>query len=307
MSQLSKLMQVTEDQKKMILKEHNMTEEDFQNSVEVLKTWLVQNENFSENAAHENMLKVALLNCKMSVEKAKRTYEGYLTVKTQYADFFEKLIPNEEFKKIADLSINIIMPKLLPDLCRLHISKITDSFGEAADGLDYYIMPLMIAQLRILNDFFLSNEILIDMENISLKVLLKFTPSVNYKLVHLLSAVNLRVHHIHIINAPPIYDKIFFLLKSFLPAKFVDKVLNHASLEELHKHVPKDYLPSDYGGTEKSMKEMQELWSKELEANDSVLRDFRNLKVKSITQHSRQILDDMGMGVEGSFKTLTID
>lgn len=78
------------------------------------------------------------------------------------------------------------MPKLTPDLCRVTVCKIDDVDGEAEDGLWYYIPGLMVGEIRILHDYFLSNILIFDMELYNMKNLLKFTPSINKKLVNIL-------------------------------------------------------------------------------------------------------------------------
>ncbi|KAL3270763.1 hypothetical protein HHI36_021289 [Cryptolaemus montrouzieri] len=306
MSDLKRLIQVTDEEKKKILKEHNTTEQEFEECVNICKEWVAKNDNFSEDLACDNRIRVCLINGKMSLEQAKMSYEGYMTVKKLYEDFFEKLVPGENFEKITALSRCAIMPKLLPNLCRLHIAKITESKEEAEDGLDFYIMPMMIGEMMMGYDFFLSNELLIDLANYKFKIFMKFTPSVNYKLVNLVTSLHLRIHKIHIINPPLFWDKISSIMKVFLSASFMEKTYIHQSLESLYEHIPKEYLPSDYGGTEKSLEELHEMWSQTLKANEERFRRLTKVKIKEI-QNQKETINDMGMGVDGSFKRLAID
>ncbi|XP_044763596.1 alpha-tocopherol transfer protein-like isoform X2 [Coccinella septempunctata] len=306
MSQLSYLMQVTEEQKEKVLREHNLTQKEFEESVEVLKTWIKQNENIPKEPVTDNQVKMALLNSKMSIERAKKAIEGYLTCKTLYFDFFQHMVPEEKFQKTVKLGKSIIMPKLLPNLSRLHIAKIQDTQAEAENGMDYYFTAMMIAELRMLNDFFLSSSILADLEAFGLKNLIKFTPTVNYKLVHLLTSLSLRIDTIHIINVPPFWDKANMLIKAILPTKVYEKIKVHYSLDELHEHIPKEYLPSDYGGTEKSLEELQEMWTREIELHADVFRQLINLRAKEVLKVP-QFTMDVGMGTDGSFKKLEID
>ncbi|XP_045469719.1 uncharacterized protein LOC123677191 [Harmonia axyridis] len=310
MSQLSKLMVVTEDEKERILKEHNITKKEFEDSVDVLRTWVSQHNNISNTEViNDNHLTTALINSKMSLENAKRAMEGYLTVKTLYSDFFEHMIPEEKkFKETFTLIKSVIMPKLLPNLSRLHVAKFMDPNGDAENGLDYYFTAIMIAELRMVYDFFLSTAMLLDLRYFGLKNLMKFTPTVNYKLVHMLTSVSLRIDTIHILNSPPIWDKIYIILKAILPSKILNKIKVHNSLEELQKDIPKEYLPSDYGGTEKSLDELHEMWKNEFEANEDLFKKLTKLRVKEVLR-GPQFTDDtyMGLGIDGSFKKLDID
>lgn len=42
-------------------------------------------------------VKMSLLNSKMSLEKAKKCLEGYYKMRTLYADFFDRLLPESEY------------------------------------------------------------------------------------------------------------------------------------------------------------------------------------------------------------------
>lgn len=46
-------------------------------------------------------------------------------------------------------------------------------------------------------------------------------------------------------------------MKQFFSPKIMDRILIHETLEDLHKYVPKKYLPEDYGGEEPSTAEFK--------------------------------------------------
>lgn len=81
---------------------------------------------------------------------------------------------------------SVVMSKLTPDLCRITIFKLTDPEGLADDALNYQIPLFMITEMRLTKELCLSNIILIDFSSYSWKNLVKYTPSVNQKLVDML-------------------------------------------------------------------------------------------------------------------------
>lgn len=83
---------------------------------------------------------------------------------------------------------SVVIPKLSPDLCRINIIKINDPDGAAANGFVYEVVPFMQAELRLKSkeEFFLSNILIFDLRNYSLKNLLKYTPSINNQLVNIM-------------------------------------------------------------------------------------------------------------------------
>ncbi|XP_049825078.1 uncharacterized protein LOC109603031 [Aethina tumida] len=305
MSKLSKLLKVTEEEKIGILRELNVTEENFEEDVKRLQEWIATSPHLPKgDAVHK--VKMSLLNSKMSLEKAKKCLEGYYKMRTLYADFFDRLLPESEYftkgKKYSKLAV---MPKLTPDLCRVTISKINDVDGEAEDGLWYYVPGLMVGEIRILHDYFLSNILIFDMELYNMKNLLKFTPSINKKLVNILTLVNLRIKAIHFVNCPPIIDRIMALTKALLPAKIVDKFHFHSNLESLKEFVPAECLPKDYGGTEPTLDELYDEWCREIEVNSNLFNEV--VKYKSTELITTPIMETYGIGTEGSFKKLAID
>lgn len=65
------------------------------------------------------------------------------------------------------------------------------------------------------------------------------------------------MHSIHVINATGAFQHILSFFKQFLTPKIFERLTVHHSCEELHKHIPKKYLPKDYGGDEPSMAEFK--------------------------------------------------
>lgn len=290
-----------------ILKHYNMNEEDLQFSIQAFKDWIKQNDHFPQDLTNDDeRIIVCLLNAKMSLERAKKSLEGYFSVRTMYdTEFYDSLIPNtklyEESKKYVQ---SYVMPNLLPNLNRLTVFKIIDINGEASDAFMYYIIPMMLAELRILGDRFLSNELLVDVEHNNMKNLIKYSPTVNNKLINIQNAINLRVKYIHVVNATHIFDKLMFMLKSLMPAKIIMKIVNHKSYEDLQKYIPKEHLPSDYGGTERSSEELQKLWCDELEKREEC---FKYLKEHGKSKVALRKSDRLSVEMDGSFKRLSID
>lgn len=86
------------------------------------------------------------------------------------------------------------------------------------------------------------------------------------------NSVNLRIKNIHFVNTINFLDHIMRLLKAFLPSKVINKVSTvnlstlewpknlqiviHKTADTLSDYIPKEYLPSNYGGSEKSMEEL---------------------------------------------------
>ncbi|KPJ21414.1 hypothetical protein RR48_00522 [Papilio machaon] len=86
----------------------------------------------------------------------------------------------------------------------------------------------------------------------------------------------------------------------------IDRVIIHDTMESLHKYVPKEYLPKDYGGDLPSL----------IEFTESLNRDVYNEKIKgALIDYCKLVSDESKRPREkydeecivGSFKKLDFD
>lgn len=99
----------------------------------------------------------------------------------------------------------------------------------------------------------------------------------------------------------------------------------HDNLESLYKHIPKDILPKEYGGSEKSLIELHskytsmyvkqltliiiwfiDNWREFLESEDSWMIDRMKMKSNEKLRPGKPIDPDL-FGIQGSFRQLNID
>lgn len=65
-----------------------------------------------------------------------------------------------------------------------------------------------------------------------------------------------RMKKIHLISGSKFFDTILLVFKQGLSAKLAQRLVVHSNIESLYDHIPKEMLPRDLGGNEKSMKEL---------------------------------------------------
>ncbi|CAH1107945.1 unnamed protein product [Psylliodes chrysocephalus] len=305
-SQVKNLLMVSDAEKKAIFKHYNMSERDFEEIVEIVREWYLKTRLPKEDTINEK-IKVALFNCKMEIEKTKRCLEGYYRVRTIHTDIFDRLVPNTTSYALAkSLSKIAVMPKLTPDLCRITIFRVDNPHESAPDGLIYEVLPLMSVEYRLFSgDYFYSNILIIDLTDFGLKNLMKYTPHVCNTLINCMIGVCIRFKNIHFVNLPHIFDKVIGLLKYFLPSEFHDKVRTHQNIESLHEYIPKEYLPSNYGGTQCSLEEIQDNWCKTFESKEEEFKKLLTAKCPDFLED--KIRQKENFGIEGSFRKLTVD
>jgi hypothetical protein len=64
------------------------------------------------------------------------------------------------------------------------------------------------------------------------------------------AATSIKIKGVHIISSSAYVDKFVAILKQGLREKVAGRLHVHSSYEDLHKHIPKEIIPVDYGGEE---------------------------------------------------------
>ncbi|MBQ5154034.1 hypothetical protein EGM85_12340 [Macrococcus caseolyticus] len=120
--------------------------------------------------------------------------------------------------------------------------------------------------------------------------------------------IGTKIKGIHILNAPPFIDKLVFLLKQALREKVANRVHVHNSYEDLHKHIPRDMLPKDYGGDEQSVSKLCDQWKEQLRTEEAK-KKIKSLEKMVSDESKRQTskFNEEYMGMPESFRKLTVD
>ncbi|XP_053695187.1 alpha-tocopherol transfer protein-like isoform X2 [Sabethes cyaneus] len=112
---------------------------------------------------------------------------------------------------------------------------------------------------------------LFDMSNVGLSHLLRVKISTVRKFFHYLQdGLPAKLKAIHVLNAVSFFDKILYIIKPFMHGEILKMLHLHtsnASLEKLYEEwIPRECLPSDYGGYLKSVAELHQDHIKKLES-----------------------------------------
>lgn len=66
-----------------------------------------------------------------------------------------------------------------------------------------------------------------------------------------------RIKKMHFISGSTFLDTVISILKQGMTAKLSKRIYVHDSCETLYDHIPKEILPQEYGGNEKSLIEIK--------------------------------------------------
>ncbi|XP_060533762.1 uncharacterized protein LOC132706435 [Cylas formicarius] len=289
--------------RKLVLETLGKTEADVLRALDQLRKW---NSEFCEDyVLGDNALELFLIINKFNWEKCVQKIETYYKISSIVPELYVNKNPRLwHMKEIADVVYCIPLPKLTPTLSRVIVFRLRELDSDKFHPYDFFAHTYNVAEIRLREDMVLTDTLFYDFEGMKLSHFLKLTP------IHLKKSSTVfervfssRVEGIHYLNMPSSMDKLVRLVKLMLKEKIRKRVHVHKNLESLYKHLPRDVLPSDYGGHCQPLSELHELWKRKLEDCQGIFDDLE--KVRSLDTSSP--LKDPAPSEPDGFRNLCLD
>ncbi|CAG9859310.1 unnamed protein product [Phyllotreta striolata] len=291
-----------------IRQEWGKSGKDAQQCIEILRNWAKTQKHLPE-VPSDNMIEFFLTNCKYSIERTKKNIDFCYTARDLMPEMYRGFdTPNSNSLDIMLYTgYAVLLPNLTPSLHRIAISKMKEVDPDKADitkYLSYFVSHFY--EIRMQEDLALGDIVILDAEHLKFNVMNKLTPTFLKQFATIVQKVqNNRMKALHFLSPPSYMDVIISMFKGFLSKKLQDRIFIHRKLEDLYEHVPKEMLPSDYGGKEKSLDELEELWKKKLlEYTDR----FQKLETMHVNESLRpeELRNEEDL-FYGNFKKIDID
>ncbi|XP_045450309.1 alpha-tocopherol transfer protein-like [Melitaea cinxia] len=274
--------------------------EDSKKYIEQLREWVNRQPHLPKDLSDVFLLRFAH-SCFYDVEKAKKAMEIFFSIRGNSPDLLNNRDPESpHIQKILNV-INIGLYRSATSNRWLWFWQINDPGLEQYEYLLDVKLFFLSTDAHFLDQEVLSDEdiVVMDVKDITLKFLTKINLSIQRRLSkYQQEGMPIRLKQIHVINAPPFIDKIYGALKPFVKKEITEMIYFHPpKSDSIYKHLSKEDLPADYGGTRPFLaeynKEIMELLIKHRET--LIREDFwRPSKGNSSTE-------------VGSFRTLAID
>jgi hypothetical protein len=138
-------------------------------------------------------------------------------------------------------------------------------------------MALMIFDTRFV-DYDLGNEVsegdimISDMKGMTFRHFLKMMrcfSTAQFYMKYLQESSPIKIVQAHVVNPSSIVDRMFSIMRPFMKKELLDVLHIHSGgLESLHKVVPRELLPTEFGGTSGvSMEESHKVWLLKVDKN----------------------------------------
>ncbi|XP_025421471.1 alpha-tocopherol transfer protein-like [Sipha flava] len=249
--------------------------------------------------------------CYYRLEPTKVTIESYFTLRTHSPELFTKR--DVELKPVAEafktISFNVL-PGSTTDGCRVIIV-----YAKRLEA-EFFVLTEFIKALSMIIDMLLMNSgtfngliIVYDMKGFSLSHVGRLGINMMKKYVYFLQeGLPARLKGIHTINTVPFIDMITSMTKPFMKKELSEKLFYHSvNSETIFEHVPKEIMPIEFGGSGKSIKDIEvDTYNNIKEMRQWFLEEER-FRVDEQKRPGKPKTESDFFGVEGSFKTLNLD
>lgn len=256
---------------------------------------------------HELELIFFLRSCLYSTEKAKITIDNFFTLRANKDVFVP--VDLKRLKVVMEGAYYVLLPKLTPNGYQVLYEKINMSSNDYIFS-DHMAYIDSVSKLYLLENGSIEGLVcILDLDGYTFGHLTKVPlGSLKKYIMYLQEALPVRLISIHFINAGPLIDKIFMMVKPLIKKELHDIMHVHTNnLETLHPFVPVDCLPSNLGGSGRSIAELHEQQTQMVINNvDFLKKDLDKVADESKREDKSKSINKL-FGVDGSFKKLEID
>ncbi|CAH2052277.1 unnamed protein product, partial [Iphiclides podalirius] len=297
----------TEEDKQMVKKETGLKDSVLDEDIDAVLQWFKKQPHLAEAPIEREIIEKILVVSKGSREKTKNRIDNFYKYRALAPELVQSRVEllSKPDEKIWTFFGQGIIPKLYDGkrISFIHFNSDASSF----DSEIMYRNIILTVDLRLKYDYIFGEIWIIDLNNTGLGHLMRMNPMIVQKAVNMYQeSMGIRVKQIHCINAPIFGHHVVNFMKKFVKAKMIERVIIHDSIESLHRQVPKEYLPKEYGGDQPTLKEFTENLEKEIrnEKTKEMLLDY----CKIVSDESKRLRDKYDEDcIVGSFKKLDFD
>ncbi|XP_075984154.1 uncharacterized protein LOC142981899 [Anticarsia gemmatalis] len=280
-------------------------------AIDILEKWVQMQPHFVKKDFSRDYLERTLITAKGLVERAKERLDKLCTFRTLMPEFFAVSDVKKEFSPLQSMVSTAHLPKLTPEHYRVYMFKMVSDVDFSSS-----IVFKLYRYLTMLCEYFKRVEycsgfvIILDYSDANiLNVVTKMSPIELRQMITLMTeGYGLRIKGIHVVTESKMIDAVLSLLKQVFSTKLVNRIYSHKTIEGVKELVPKSILPIDYGGKEKSLKELNNDWLEAISSKDFL--EYYTMMNRAKTNESCRQADQFNenyLGMPGSFRALSVD
>lgn len=299
----------TPEQLKQIYEDLHATEESIKNDVQYLIEWMDKQPHLPK-IKDEDLLASFLLRGKNSIEKTKKIIDNYYTARAIMPDIFEDRDPcQKEIEDVYKFACYTPLPKLTRDGYRIVIFRIFESDNNTFPAPDNIMKATQIGlDISLKYDKFRGMTVIYDLENASMAFVTLLIPMLK-KLFALGNKVTpTHYNKFYVLHLKPAFEPFIEFAKSLVKKELGERVVIWKKQPtDLAEVLPKDILPENYGGTERPLEVLRDLWCEQIKTHRDWLEAEKFIKADLSKKPYEENNEDSQYGLEGSFRKLGLD
>ncbi|XP_050501929.1 alpha-tocopherol transfer protein-like [Diabrotica virgifera virgifera] len=306
MGDTSILITDREQRLKAALQSYQKTERNLEEYITVITNWFKTQRHIPEIPERNMIINFLLMN-KFVIQSTKEKLEMYYSIRTIIPEFFQGKHPcSDHMQKSTDKIYFIPLPKVTERGYRVVIIKCKES-PENFHVCDFFAHTYNVSEIRLNEDVAVGDILVYDFENLKVGHFLKITPVIIKKSTIVLEKVfSNRVKQIHILNTPTYASTTIAISKKMMKPKIASRIHIHKKSASIFKYIPMDILPKDYGGNEKPLEELNQLWKAKLAEYKERFDALEKIRIKEELKPMPLINDEI-LGFHGNFRKLDLD
>ncbi|XP_045535899.1 uncharacterized protein LOC106711727 [Papilio machaon] len=281
-------------------------------SLQHLKDWLAK-QPYLKARTDDQWLAAFLRGCKFSLERTKQKIDLFYTLKKTAPELTPLNYKDPKFSEILDLGVSIVLPKTSnPAEPRILLMRPGLYDPNKYSLGDVMSVGAVIQNIMLMDDdnFVVAGGIsIIDLQGCTMAHFAQMNPMLMKKMtVAFQEAAPVRMKGVHYLNTPPGFETIFNFIKGFLNEKNKKRLYVHnTDFESLYKYLPKEVLPTEYGGNAGTAREFTENTKKKILEYSAWLDEEHLYGTEESKRPGKPKTAEELFGVEGSFRQLQVD
>lgn len=280
--------------------------------IQAVREWLVKQPHLNARTDRQLILRY-LRGCKFSLERTKAKLDMYYTCKGALPDMFKGRDPqNPKLRSIIKLGLMFPLPGYDSDGRKVIFGRLGAWDPSKHKPEDLFKAAGMLFDVMFLEDEQMTVTGIVQANDMT-GLTLKHVAALPLPLIKRVSTTwqegyPFRPKGVHYINTPQAFDALFNLFKPLMREKMKKRIHMHGSnIDGMCKFFPREMLPSEYGGSAGTVKEIADQWLRKMdEHRDWFLEDEKHTADESRRPGKPKTTADL-FGTEGSFRKLDFD
>ncbi|XP_030387013.1 alpha-tocopherol transfer protein-like [Scaptodrosophila lebanonensis] len=279
--------------------------------IEMLRVWISKQPHLK--ACTDAQFLVAFLRgCKYSLEKTKQKLDNFYAMRGAVPELYKNRLVENKQLDILKTGCLLRLPKPLKEAGpRIHVSRYGHYDSNKYSIAEVLQVSTMLGEIQIREDdnaMVMGFVEIIDMKGVGAGHLFQFDAVLVKKLAVLGDkAWPYRPKGFHFVNAPTSAEKFMSIAKSLMSEKIRKRFHIHSKLESLYEYVPKECLPTEYGGSNGTIQNVVDTWTQKLLSYKEFFEEDAQYGTNEKLRRGQPVNSESLFGIEGSFRKLDID